>query len=215
MRYETSVVYVEQLPKLVLETGFDWPTFWSFSATVVIFLLGTYLTVRNFNKTIKSQEKVASRNFDIQNNMIISQELIAKQNSLKQSRQNWINDLRNTCALFISESMNVQRLNVFWESAQPTYNLHQINNPELAHQMQADWASSHVQAMKELVSLKAKIDLLLNPDEVDSKELMKVVNELFAKCDQAGGPAKELAVQVVWWCQQILKEEWEKAKAGK
>jgi hypothetical protein len=215
VKYETSVVYLEQIPKVVVDTGFDWSNLWTFLGTVCIFMLGTYLTIRNFNKTVKSQENVAAQNFMLQRDAITTQERIANQNSLKASRQDWINDLRNTCAAYIAEALNVQRLNIYWESAKSTYSLCLVSEPSIAHKMQADWATSHVQAMKDLISLKSKIELLLNPDEVDSKQLMKAVVELHIECDRAGGPAKQLAEKVVDWCQQILKQEWEKAKAGK
>lgn len=215
MKYETSLVYLEQLPKVVLETGFDWPTFWSFLVTAIIFVLGTVLTVHNFKKTIKSQEAVAAENLKTQREMIASQERVAKQNSLKSSRQAWINDLRDTTSRYIAEALNVQRLNVFWESARPTYRLHQVENPQLAHEMHSDWSSSHMQAMRELVSLRSKIELLINPEEVDSDQLMLAVNELFNVCDRAGGSANFASRPVVELCQHILKEEWEKAKAGR
>lgn len=250
MNFETSLVYLEQVPKIIVDSGFDWATFWSFSATVAIFVLGTYMAIRNFNKTIISQEKVARissefqksllssqevathQNFELQKEMmanqsaaalqafevqkeaIASQERVAAQASLKASRQNWINDLRDTTAEFISAALNVNRLNAYKES---TLSYLSINNSADSEfdKFSARWASLHVQSMKELVALRSKIELLLNPEEVDSKGFIRVVNALFKNCDQAGGPAKELSGQVVWWCQHILKQEWEKAKAGK
>lgn len=233
MKFETSLIYLEQVPKIVVDSGFDWATFWSFSATVAIFVLGTYLTIRSFNKNIISQEKVAKDNFElqkrlissqeaaarqtfeIQKQMIVSQELVASLASLKASRQNWINDLRDTTAQFISAALNVNRLNVYKESTLSNYSMRGISASSQIDMFQASWAESHVQSIKDLVALKAKIELLLNPDEVDSKEFIKAVYELFDNCDQAGGPAKELSGRVVWWGQLILKQEWEKAKAGK
>ncbi|MBN2990350.1 hypothetical protein JWR97_01680 [Pseudomonas cedrina subsp. fulgida] len=243
MDFETSLVYLEQVPKIFVDTGFDWATFWSFAATVSIFVLGTYLTIRNFNKTIISQEKVALDNFELQQRLIVSQEVSASQNfelqkemiasqdlaakqafavqkemiqsqevvaaqaSLKSSRQNWINDLRDACALYISAALNVQRLNLYREAAERFW-----SEDDTALR---DWSLSHIQAMKELVSLKAKIELLLNPSELESQQLMECINELHDECDQAGGPAKLICGNVVLRCQTILKKEWEKAKSGK
>jgi carboxypeptidase C (cathepsin A) len=242
MKFETSVVYLEQVPKIIVDTGFDWATFWSFSATVTIFVLGTYLTVRNFNKTIASQEKVARANselqqrliatqeisakqnfdlqkelmasqdlaakqaFEVQKEMIESQEVVAAQAALKTSRQNWINDLRDACAIYISAALNVQRLNLYREAAEPWG----AGDTSLR-----DWSFSHIQAMKELVSLKAKIELLVNPSEPESQQLLESIKELHEECDQAGGPAKSICENVVAHCQTILKMEWEKAKSGK
>lgn len=243
MNFETSLVYLQQVPKVFVDTGFDWATFWSFAATVSIFVLGTYLTIRNFNKTIISQEKVALDNFELQQRLIVSQEVSASQNfelqkemiasqdlaarqafavqkemiqsqevvaaqaSLKSSRQNWINDLRDACALYISAALNVQRLNLYREAAERFW-----SEDDTALR---DWSFSHIQAMKELVSLKAKIELLLNPSEPESQQLVESINELHAECDQAGGPAKLICENLVVRCQTILKKEWEKAKSGK
>lgn len=242
MKYETSVVYLEQVPKILVDSGFDWATFWSFSATVAIFVLGTYLTIRNFSKTIVSQEKVAlenfelqrqiieiqkvsasqnfelqkeliasqeraaKKNFEIQKEMIASQEVVAAQASLKTSRQNWINDLRDACAIYIAAALNVQRLNLYREAAEPWVS----GDAPLR-----DWSFSHIQAMKELVSLKAKIELLVNPSEPESEKLLSLITELHDECDQADGPAKSICERVVVSCQVILKKEWEKAKSGK
>lgn len=206
MKYETSVVYLEQVPKVTVDTGFDWTNLWTFLATVIIFMLGTYMTIRNFNKTVKSQEKLAKINAKTQHELLLSQELIAKQSSLKASRQNWINDLRDTTADYIAAALNLQRLNLYRESVGDTWS---TNDQHLTN-----WSQQHIQCMKELISLKSKLELLLNPGEGDSKELMKAVDELFVKCDQAGGPAKKLSKNVVSWCQHIVKQEWEKAKAG-
>jgi len=214
VKYETSVVYLEQVPKVVVDTGFDWSNLWTFIATVAIFILGTYLTIRNFNKTVASQERVAAETANIQRSSISSQENIAQQNSLKTSRQNWINDLRDTTAQFIAGALNVQRLNIYHEAVQPTWQLQGQKNPEAADRARAEWASSHIQAIRELVGLKSKIELLLNPDEEESKSFLAEVNNLHKFCDQAGGPAKNIAADVVSKCQVILKQEWEKAKSG-
>lgn len=214
MKYETSVVYLEQVPKVVVDTGFDWTNLWTFIATIAIFILGTYLTIRNFNKTVASQERVAAETANIQRLSISSQEAIAQQNSLKTSRQNWINDLRDTTAEYIAGALNVQRLNIYLEAAQSTWKLQGEKNPEAADRARADWASSHIQAIRELVGLKSKIQLLLNPDEEESKAFLAAVDDLHKFCDQAGGPAKNIAADVVSLCQVILKREWEKAKTG-
>jgi hypothetical protein len=214
VKYETSVVYLEQIPKVVVDTGFDWSNMWTFFATVAIFMLGTYLTIRNFSKTVASQEKLAEQTAKIQRESISSQELIARQNTLKASRQSWINDLRDTTSEFIAAALNVQRLNVYWEAGQTSWRLQRIQNAEAADRARAEWSNSHIQALRNLIGLKSKIELLLNPEEVDSKEFMKAVNELHNNCDRPDGLANTIAVDVISWCQHILKQEWEKAKSG-
>ena len=98
MKYETSVVYLEQLPKIVVESDFDLATFLSFVVAVVIFAIGTWLTIRSsnknaidqrviFNETTSSQEKALNKTLE-------SQVHVARSIAIKESRQAWINDLR-------------------------------------------------------------------------------------------------------------------------
>ncbi|MCK3851537.1 hypothetical protein [Pseudomonas sp. W2Jun17] len=219
MNYESSVVYLASLPKLEIESGVDYPTLIGFAVTVFIFGLGTWLSVRTSNENSRQQTENLNKTLEHQersiNKTISSQESVAEKNSLKSSRQAWINDLRDTCSSFVSEALNVQRLNNYWESAKPSYAYKQKAEPELAHQMHLDWVNSHIQAMKEVARLKSKIELLLNPEEIDSKELLKAVTEAAIECDKNGGSANSSCQTVVEWCQHILKQEWEKAKAGK
>lgn len=110
MKYETSLVYLEQLPKIAIDTGFDWPTFFSFMATIAVFTIGTWITVRSSNKnyhqqdqilrkTLSSQEKALFLTLNAQEKSLRitneSQEKIARANAVKVSRQAWIDQLRD------------------------------------------------------------------------------------------------------------------------
>ncbi|MDF3863505.1 hypothetical protein P3W53_03465 [Pseudomonas denitrificans (nom. rej.)] len=229
MKYETSVVYLEQLPKVILDSGFDWATFWSFMATIAVFAIGTGLTIWTTHRSFKNQKRMfdeaalnqkadLDRTIDNQNQAlertIASQELVARQNSLKASRQAWINDLRDACADYVAAVMNIQRLNNYWEGSQGVYRNKVITDPPLAHQMHSDWAASHISAMKEAKRLKCKIELLVNPEEIDSTQLMFAANDALRDCDQPGIAADEHCAILIDYCQTILKQEWEKAKAG-
>lgn len=202
-----SVVTIQRVPTLVVETGTDWVTLGGFALTLSVFVLGTFLTIRNFNKTTVSQENIASKNNETLQN-------IAAMNTLKSNRQTWINDLRNTCAQYISAILNVQRLNNYYEARKAPWLALQAENPEEHSRLFADWAADHVNAMKEVKFLKAKIELLLNPDEVDSKQLLTAVLEAQNKCDAAGNGAARPCELIVEHCQVILKQEWERVKAG-
>ncbi|HCE6723030.1 hypothetical protein ACR3H8_01125 [Pseudomonas aeruginosa] len=230
MKYETSVVYLEQVPKVILDSGFDWATFWSFMATIAVFAIGTGLTIwtshnglnnqkKMFDEAAQNQKADLDRTIVNQNQAlertIASQELVARQNSLKASRQAWINDLRDVCADYVAAVMNIQRLKNYWEVSKGAYQSKLLTDPALAHQMQTEWADSHIGAMKEAKRLKCKIELLLNPQEEDSKQLMVAAEDALRECDKPGAAADEHCAILVEYCQTILKQEWEKAKAGR
>ncbi|EIU3489690.1 TPA: hypothetical protein NID39_005328 [Pseudomonas aeruginosa] len=230
MKYETSVVYLEQVPKVTVDTGFDLATFLSFMATIAVFAIGTWLTIWNTNKSFKKQremfdEAAQNQRTDLDRTIvnqnqalertIASQELVARQNSLKASRQAWINDLRDVCADYVAAVMNIQRLNNYWEGSKGAIQSKLLTDPPLAHQMQTEWADSHIGAMKEAKRLKCKIELLLNPEEEDSKQLMGAAEDALRECDKPGAAADEHCAILVEYCQTILKQEWEKAKVGR
>lgn len=218
MQYETSVIYLEQVPKLVIDTGVDVPTLIGFAVTVVIFGLGTWLTVRTSNENSREQTLNLERSLDYQERALLktieSQETVAAKNSLKASRQAWINDLRDASALFVAATMTVQRLNNFKKQRSRYWLDMQDANPAEHSRIISEWATDHIEAIKEVRRLKAKIELLLNPSEVDSISFMESVNAAEAQCDKTGESVDEPCRVLVERCQVILKTEWEKAKRG-
>ncbi|MBA1195582.1 hypothetical protein G7011_00445 [Pseudomonas plecoglossicida] len=229
MKFETALVYLEQLPDVVVKTDTDWAAILGFVITIAAFYFGTKAQIRNFKKTVVSQEKVASRSFEIQNRMIESQQLIARQGSLKESRQNWINDLRDACSQFVAAADNVQRLNVLKGSPGGAWSILKEKNPVEYVSAENEWSANHVGAKREVRRLAAKIELLINPSESDSKLLMEKVRCVESECDKTikidestgariERSSKDLEApcnDLVKICQKILKTEWEKAKAGR
>lgn len=232
MKYETSIVYLEQLPKLVVESGPDYPTLIGFAVTIVIFGLGTWLSVHTSRKSSKLQTENLERTIEHQegsiDKTIASQEAVAEKNSLKTSRQGWINDLRDTCAQFVSEALNVQRLNVSKKSLESNWGALKNGHPAEYASALSLWMSEHMQAKKEVRRLRARIDLLLNPTEQDSQFLMQWVKMIEIECDMELGRDVETDTlyqrvpkdlddpceELIKCCQKILKDEWEKAKEG-
>ncbi len=262
-KYETALIYLEQVPKINIETSFDWPTFWSFCATVAVFVLGTAVTVYNFRKTVKQQKEnakdsieqqnrlidsqqlassqsldqqirqidnqqtAAAQSIELQREMIESQELVARLNSLKASRQNWINDLRDASSQFVASALNVSNLiSVKRQFGSYWAELEKCDPVEHAR-VRAVWAVDHNEAVKEVRRLSAKIELLLNPKEEESKSLLESIRDMEFKCGQESLEAEpgvmvdsspkdldEPSRELIQRCQVILKNEWEKAKAG-
>ena len=218
MKYETSVVYLEQVPKIVVDTGLDLPTLISFAVTILIFALGTWLTLRNSDENSKQQtlnlkESLAHQEQSL-TRTIESQEGVASKNSLKASRQGWINDLRDATSQYVAATMNVQRLNNFRQQRSRYWE--RLEEKDFAEHSRSfsEWAVDHIEAVKEVKRLKAKIELLLNPVEEASMKLMEAVEEAERQCDTSGSSLVNPCRDIITCCQVILKNEWEKAKSG-
>jgi len=199
MEINRAAIEINKVPEFraFIDSGTDWVTVSGFVLTLIVFVIGTILTIRNFNETIKGQKE------------------IAREGSLKSSRQNWINDLRDTCSAYVAAVLNVQRL---WNLREGTAG----SRTALAHEHydsyvreHSQWAAAHVEAMKEVRCLGAKIELLLNPNEDDSKVLIAAVSTAMTVCDNVGNHAEQPCNEIVERTQIILKQEWERAKAGK
>lgn len=196
MRYETSVVYLEQLPKVVIDSGTDWVTLGGFISTVIVFVLGTIVTVYSFRKTVKSQEQIATSN------------------SLKASRQAWINDLRDSLAAFVASAITVEELRQEMGVWLVQKRILASNEREMFLRENPEWSHSFDTAIGGVRRLKAKIELLLNPTEPDSEKLLGLADQIVERCNSRHCDLGALCVEIVQVCQVILKSEWERVKVG-
>ncbi|MCP9337609.1 hypothetical protein [Stutzerimonas xanthomarina] len=196
MAIENSIVTIHRIPEITISSGMDWISVASFLITAVIVVVSARATIKGHEKTVSSQQETAFKHF------------------LKSSRQGWINELRDTCSCFIAAALNVQRLNNVREG-QSTHltKLFSIDPAEHAKAI-SSWTGDHVAAIAELNRLKAKIQLLLNPQELDAENLMVAVNYVSDVCDQVGASARIPCDDVIRLCQVILKIEWDRAKSG-
>ena len=121
--------------------------------------------------------------------------------TLSENRQAWINLLRDTLSEYISAMVHTS-----------------------AHQAQAERdARETLECLKKLSELHTKIELMLNPNENDHLELMKVLDESsklawrdnVQDITQMPIISANLRVKIVELSQSILKREWERVKAIK
>ncbi|RJG10970.1 hypothetical protein D3879_14930 [Pseudomonas cavernicola] len=196
MGIENSIITINRVPELraLIDTGTDWLTLGGFLLTVVVFALGTWATIYNFKKTILSQEKVS------------------KANALKVSRQDWINELRDTCSEFISAALTVQRLCNVHELQRALREKLALDKSEEYSRIISQWTSDHVGAMADVNRLKAKIQLLSNPNEGNFIALIGHVETALEVCNQDGNSAAAPCKLIVEVTQEILKTEWERVK---
>lgn len=111
----------------------------------------------------------------------------AKQQVISPMRQQWINSLRDTVAEILSSAMQ----------------LHLRDEPINA--------TERIQ----LASSEAKLELLINPKEVDHRDLLRsvrfVVNSIGCEKRQEFHDGHRKAVEMA---QKVLKQEWEVVKRG-
>lgn len=218
MKYETSVVYLEQVPKLVVDTGFDMATFLSFAITVFIFVIGTALTIWNankngreqreiFNETIAAQEKTLERTLE-------SQAKIARSGAVKISRQAWIDELRQCCSSYVALLVIINGHSLHRDAHESFgHELAKQNHADAAAELVVGWTSKLVELRSKIYELRYRIELLSNPKEELFQLLLVHVRTGVSICESA--PTEELlkeceAIKDV--AQQILKTEWDKTK---
>ncbi|WP_079229435.1 hypothetical protein [Pseudomonas putida] len=213
MKYETSVVYVEELPKLAIDTGFDLTTFLGFLVTMVVFALGTWLAMRNADKNSEVQRELLRLSLDSQakslSDQIESQEKISKSNALKTSRQEWINSLRSEIAHLLSVAHEIHGL------------AYDVRDPKIrgesTEQLQDSWREHRSKADKFYAFVaKARfhvsnIQLHLNPAEPESQELQGYIDRLISDAYDNKRIIDHVEA-IIKVSQVILKKEWVRVK---
>lgn len=202
---ETSAIELEvpSFPELSISTSTDWVAVLGFAITALIVLITSRQTVNHSVELISSQEKL-SRDSAKENIGLARAELTAK------NRQEWINTLRNDLAKFIASTNAVWDLERIKSGRAEV--LAGLGNPEYAMKELFEWSISYNKAFQESEGLAAKIKLLLNPNESDSKELSKLLDESLNFVKAKKSPS-EIHKQIVALSQNILKKEWERVKA--
>ena len=120
------------------------------------------------------------------------------------NRQNWINDLRDSVADFMT-SAKVAMV----EGSLAAYRATEFAANEEAHN----------EAMRSMVTLHNKVTLLINPNESDHVKLINLMDEMIQHCARGGSDDiqrhDELRDAITKASQQILKREWERVKSGR
>lgn len=193
MAFDGMMLGVYHLPKIEVDTGFDWLTFSGFLLTVITVLAGTYVTVANYKKTLKAQEDLARRV------------------AVKESRQQWINQLRDACADYVSHLLVLNMQAKEYPTSAALLSSMIGDDPGAAVQVVHDMGASLKAIRLSTYALRARIILLANPKEPDFQRLLIVVDKAIS--------AVETDVDMLGYCteitaitQAILKGEWDRAK---
>lgn len=181
----------------------DWPTFLAFVVTVLTIVCTTIVTIRHQKRALDSQIAI-SRDTSDRDKEKSRVEFIAN------SRQLWINSLRDEVASFISENSSIWDL--FQQKNGRAKVLADLENPEYAMSELANWSTAYGLAVTRAEKSRAKIQLLLNPNESASTPLMDAINAAYSIAKSEKNPEKENS-KVIAALQPILKIEWERVKA--
>lgn len=194
MWVDTSVLYVDHLPKIHIDSGTDWITLFGFMLTAIAVVAGSMVTVWTFRKTVRSQEE------------------LARKVAVKQSRQDWINELRNCCSDYVAAIMVLKGHKYMHESHSNLAKTLINHDPVAAANMQAEWGREHSLLRTSVYSLRAKIILLSNPKEDLFKDLLREVDKALDKANEGGITLMDEFDRIIELSQLILKIEWDRAR---
>lgn len=193
---ENVMMTLNRIPeiKAVIDTGTDWKILGGFVLTALAVALGSLVTVVSVNRTSKGQEK------------------LARAVAIKDSRQAWINELRDSCSDYIA-AIGILQYKSDNKGVYQTF-VDKVTKGDASKgaDLVASWEMQKRNIRQSALSLKAKIEMLSNPSEENFKELICLVGEAYKKAGTFEGDSNEVCEKIVGVCQVILKTEWNRAK---
>lgn len=196
MPIENVMMTVNRLPEMraVIDTGTDWVNLGGFLLTVLAVALGSIVTIITFKRTVRSQEG------------------LARAVAIKDSRQTWINDLRMTCAEYVAAIDVLQYQTDKKKIYQIFVDKVTKEDPSKAAELVASWELESRRVKQAALALKARIELLSNPNEANFKELVELTNEAINRTEKLDGDSETTCEAIIAKAQIILKAEWNRAK---
>ncbi len=172
-------------------------------------------TLRAYEETIQTQREIADKNLKAQ--------------VRSKNRQDWINELRLQIANFIA-LLPVKRDRLRTELSKETdYSAAQqdskmrgdpMGKESLKRANEEYWQAKrhHDECHLEIARTISKVDLLLNPNEKDSADLISIMKKAFEDSSNTelaidNKELEEVIVAITKKTQTILKREWEKVKS--
>ena len=181
----------------------DWPTLLAFAVTALTIVCTTIVTIKHQKRALDAQIAI-SRDISDREKEKSRVEFIAN------SRQLWINSLRDEVASVISDISSIWDL--FQQKSGRAEVLADLRNPQYAMSELANWSTAYGSAVARAEKSRAKIQLLLNPTEAASTALMNAIDTAYSTAKSGKNP-EENNSKVVATLQPILKSEWERVKA--
>ncbi|MDD2092373.1 hypothetical protein NP522_19495 [Pseudomonas guariconensis] len=199
MTIENVMLTIHRVPELVLNTGTDYKILAGFALTALAVLAGSWATAFTFKRTVESQESIATAS------------------AIRSSRQAWINELRDSCANHVAAVLHIADLRmqrVQWLAAKNVH-MQEWRAFQLFENENPSWTGYSSVAVNQARMLRAKIELLLNPDEKETVDLLNALDEAYKGAANDVDNLSDLCDEVVGRAQKIIKAEWRRTKLGK
>ncbi|WP_447759273.1 hypothetical protein [Pseudomonas moraviensis] len=193
---ENLMVTLHQLPeiKAVVDTGTDLVTLFGFILTAVAVMAGAWVSVFTYKRTASNQMT------------------LAKAAALKESRQAWINELRDTCADYVAAVGILQTPAQAKLAHQVFISKIDAHDKATAASLTASWEEKRRRLMQSAFSLSAKIHLLSNPKEPAFQGLLNEVQVALKNANTIENSVFDNCGRIVSIAQGILKTEWIRVK---
>jgi len=193
---ENMVVTLNRVPeiKAIVDSGTDLTVMFGFILTAIAVIVGAGVSIYTFKKTANSQMS------------------LAKAVALKESRQAWINELRDTCADYIAAIALLQVHAIGTKSHGEFIQLVKDHDPAVAAGLKETWEGEKRKLMMTAFSLSSKIQLLSNPKEPDFVSLKDEVLSALTHASTPESVAYDNCGNIVEIAQKILKTEWNRVK---
>lgn len=180
----------------------DLATLLGFLITIITVIASTFFTIRSHSKSTKSQ-------LDMSREVINSDKSRSRAEFISNSRQEWINSLREEVSVYISEIYSI--FDLFLQKSGRAEVLASLKNPEYAMTELGEWSVRYGSAFTKVQKSRAKINLMLNPNEPLSVDLIKAIDDALKKVKDNTDPVNA-NVEIINKLKPILKAEWERVK---
>lgn len=161
---DSGILTLGKLPTIVVDSGFGWDNVF---ASILGALIGatipaaiSYYAISNSAETMKKDRDEHAKYAREQ----LRAELVSS------SRQNWINELRDNAARYISVANKLNNLQILI-----TNEFRKHDQKDEAYYRQIRMDATNIKS--DLTFLKAKIEMLLNPIENESNEVISALND--------------------------------------
>jgi F0F1-type ATP synthase membrane subunit b/b' len=183
----------------------DWIAVGSFILAILSFIVTAWIVwsamkqqIKMFLETIRSQEKIAAESKALERKKV-------RADILSRNRQDWINSLRNELSELISSANTLVQNHAL---------LSALAMPDANADSERKLIYSEITKERGILHRhKAKIELLLNPTEPHSIEIVKKMDELTNKVnDFTIMTVESITESIIELGQTVLKTEWERVK---
>lgn len=199
MTIENMMLTIHRVPEIVLNTGTDYKILAGFALTALAVLAGSWATAYTFKKTVVSQGDIATAG------------------AIRSSRQAWINEFRDACANYVAAVLQISDLRTQRAEwlAEKRVHMTPLAAFQFFEKENPQWAGYSSVAVHQARMIRAKLELMLNPDEQETMDLLTSLDEAYVGAATDVDDLSELCDAVVTRAQKIIKAEWRMTKLGK